>query len=382
MRYVPRMVFTRPDDFRRLSNPSKIAWTSFTVDTNLKLQRQDNSLGTVGVSYTKLNVMPEPGCIQSNDPKCSIRADSLQVEELDAVFRERFLFHTIVVPLSLRRKPQHQLDRSMMQFIEEHDGAHNLLIVYYTGHGVYREDLGSLELAGTWGPGNGKGFYRDVRANWTKTEDLLRSDEVDADVLTILDTTYAGNIVTKGISTSSRGDRSTKRFELMAACSIGQTTAAPGMHSFTRALIDALTALSREYGPSPFTTFRLHQRISLDIRRRDTPSMLWSLLQDERHISLAPQQPGEVDAHLRHQLPKRSYLTLGLALRDPTLSLEQIQLLNKKLSTMLHHPMFGVRQVDWLSIEPMQASSSPAALAALAIGKWKRLVIKARKERA
>jgi hypothetical protein len=274
----------------------------------------------------------------------------------------------------------------MMQFIEEHDGPHNLLIVYYTGHGVYREDLRRLELAGTWNPRVTQGVGRDARANWTKTEDLLRSDEVDADVLTILDTTYASNVVKKGISNSSRGDRGTKRFELMAACAIDQTTAAPGRNSFTRALIDALTALSSEYGRTPFTTFRLHQRILLDIRRHDTPSMLWSLLQNERHISLAPQQPEEVDVHLRYQLPSRSYLTLGFALRDASLRQEQIQLLNKKLSNMMHHAMLDVLRIDWLSIEPRQASSGPLynsrTLVAIAIGKWKRHVIRAREERA
>ena len=66
--------------------------------------------------------------------------------ELDALFRESFNYTTKIVELNVSKKPQHQLNRHLSTFVEEHDGPHNLMIVYYTGHGVYREKEKYLQL--------------------------------------------------------------------------------------------------------------------------------------------------------------------------------------------------------------------------------------------
>jgi hypothetical protein len=91
----------------------------------------------------------------------------------------------------MKGKPQLQLKSRVSKFIEDHDGPKNLLIVYYTGHGVYKDAENYLQLAACTNPVNGKGFHKDAHANWDKVEEILRSDDNDGDVLTILDTCYS-----------------------------------------------------------------------------------------------------------------------------------------------------------------------------------------------
>lgn len=265
-------------------------------------------------------------------------------------------------------------------FVEKHDGPNNLLVLYYTGHGVYREDHKHLELTASLNPMVKKGFSKDARLNWNKAEDILRSDDVECDVLTILDTCYSSNL-------AKSGKEETRTFELLSACAIDSTTAAPGDNSFTRALIDALKELLEEFHDRPFTTFHLNQRILLDKRRHDTPSQLWFRLQHhERHIRLAPLKP-EKDRErkasgLRH--PPRGYLTLRFALRDESLNREQIEFLTRNLSKAFNNKaLVGLRRIDWLGLKPARTTHfGRAALAMFAIAQWKKFLNRRREERA
>ena len=227
-----------------------------------------------------------------------------------------------------------------------------MLIVYYTGHGVYHEDRKYLELTATMDPRLGKGLIKEARCNWNKAEEKLRDDEVEGDVLTILDTCYSSNLVKSG-----RED--TRKFELLSACSIDATTASPGNYSFTRALINALDELLKEYGESPFSTFRLNQRILLDKRRSDTPSHLWSRVENvqhnEQHILLSPLKPQRLDTLQQppYKLSPKGYLTLRFGLRDATLNQEQIEFMTMTLSRAFNNKaMVGLRRIDWLDIRP------------------------------
>ncbi|KAJ4300761.1 hypothetical protein N0V90_002849 [Kalmusia sp. IMI 367209] len=302
-----------------------------------------------------------------------------EAEELDAVFRERFHFVTETVELNVATKPQHQMHRHMSAFVEKYDGPHSLLIVYYTGHGVYREDLKHLELTASQRPAIRRGFSQEARCNWNKIEDILRNDDVEADVLTILDTCYSSNLV-------KSGKEETRTFELLSACAINLTTAAPGNNSFTRALIDTLKRLHDQYGEKGFTTFHLNQGISLDRRRHDTPSQLWFRLQHHgRHILLAPlkpQQDREKKARRLHPLP-RGFLTLRFALRDESLTQEQIEFLTLQLSKAFNNKLLvGLSRIDWLGIKPARTTHfGRAALAMFAIAQWKRVVEKSRQAR-
>jgi hypothetical protein len=85
-----------------------------------------------------------------------------QAKELEAIFKDRFRFVTQTVELNVSSKPQHQINHHLSAFIEKHDGANKLLIVYYTGHGVYREDKKHLELTASLKPRLKKGFNRYV----------------------------------------------------------------------------------------------------------------------------------------------------------------------------------------------------------------------------
>lgn len=276
-------------------------------------------------------------------------------------------------------KPQHQINRFLSTFVEKHDGPNTLLIVYYTGHGVYREDHKYLELTASLNPRVKKGFNNDARCNWNKAEEILRSEDVECDVLTILDTCYSSNL-------AKSAKEQTRTFELLSACAIDATTAAPGENSFTRALIDALNELLIQFGDRPFTTFHLNQRILLDKRRHDTPSQLWFRLQHhERHIRLAPLKPEQqlerVSPGLGH-LPK-GYLTLRFALRDESLNQQQIEFLTMNLSKAFNKKaLVGLRRIDWLGIKPARTTHfGRAALAMFAIAQWKKFLNKRREER-
>jgi hypothetical protein len=208
---------------------------------------------------------------------------------------------------------------------------------------------------------------------------MLKSDDLESDVLTILDTCYSSNI-----TTTKSGKEETRTFELLSACAINATTAAPGENSFTRALIDALTQLLDVSGERPFTTFHLNQRILLDRRRHDTPSQLWFRMQNhEHHIRLAPLKKHTQRRTPSLPQPPRGFLTLRFALRDESLNQEQIEYLTMNLSKAFNKKaLVGVRRIDWLGMKPARTTHfGQAALAMFAISQWKRVVKKRRSER-
>src|SRR5687768_11173812 len=110
----------------------------------------------------------------------------MQTEELRALFADQFHYHCDVVEINVLTKPQHQLNHHLTAFVNQHDGPNNLMIVYYTGHGVYREDHKYLELTASLNSAQKRGFRIEARANWDKAEECIRSEDVDGDVLTIL----------------------------------------------------------------------------------------------------------------------------------------------------------------------------------------------------
>jgi hypothetical protein len=253
------------------------------------------------------------------------------------------------------------------------------MIVYYTGHGVYREDLKYLEMTASLNPAQKRGFKNEARFNWNRSEEHLRSEYVEGDILTILDTCYSSNL-------QKSGKEDTRTFELLSACAIDATTASPGPNSFTRALIDALRELHIEYPDRPFTTFTLNQKINLNPIRHDTQSQLWFRLQNhERHIRLAPLKPPKNPLRtLSLPRPPRGYLTLRFALRDDFLNQEQIDHLAKILSAAFSNTTIrlGLRNIDWLGLKPARTTHlGRAALAMFAISQWRKVVYKRRVER-
>lgn len=306
-------------------------------------------------------------------------AKGKQAQELERVFRNRFRYETETVELNIikGKKPQLQLNSRISSFAEEYDGPNNLLIIYYTGHGVYCDDEDYLQLTACMNPVEGKCFQKDAVANWDKAEQILKAEEVDADVLTILDTCYSSNIA-KGAKQSIR------KFELLSACPHDQTTSSPGDKSFTRVLIDKLKEFADEYREKPFSTVHLSSRINMDKRRHDTPSQLWPRLPNEQNILLAPMNPKEKEVPQRShvQLEPRGYLTLRFALKEESLNQQQIEYLSKNLSkAFANKELIGLRKIDWLGIRPRKISPfERVALAAFAFTQWKKAVQRKKEE--
>lgn len=293
--------------------------------------------------------------------------------------RNHFHYKTETVELNVKRKPQLQLKSRVGKFVEDHDGPDSLLIVYYTGHGVYKDIENYLQLAACRNPIEGKGLQKEAHANWAKVEEILRSDDNESDILTILDTCYSSNM-------TKSAKQATRKFELLSACPIDQTTAAPGPWSFTRALIDNLKDLTRDYGDRPFSTFHLNQRICMDKHRLDTPSQLWHRLPNDQHIMLAPMKPKTERTQSKLALVRapKGYLTLQFALRDDTLNQVQIEFLTKNLAKAFDNKaLIGLRRIDWLGIEPTKITSqfNRTTLAIYAFTQWKKYFSRKREER-
>lgn len=313
-------------------------------------------------------------------------SDQTQARELSALFSESFNYSTSIVELNVGKKPQHQLDSYISDFICNNDGPDNLLIVYYTGHGVFNDEKKCLELTGSLRNNallQDRGLRKNARATWNKAEDQLRHEDVEGDVLTILDTCYSSNFV-------KSGKDGHKRFELLSACAIDQTTEAPGKNSYTRALIDALKELLSEDAEGPISTFRLYQRINMDPRRKDTPSQIWSrgksAHHSEQHIFLAPIKPAK--AHALHPPGWRSkpkgYLTLRFGLRDPTLNQQQIEFMTKALSkAFANKALMGLRKIEWVEMESAPPISHFEHIASImrVLKQWRKAVLRRKEER-
>ncbi|KAF2634567.1 hypothetical protein P280DRAFT_474521, partial [Massarina eburnea CBS 473.64] len=297
-----------------------------------------------------------------------------EAEGLEKVFRKQFHYETKIVELDLSSKPQLQLNLHLTEFVAKHDGPNNLLIVYYTGHGVFRDDHKHLDFMASLTKTPERGLNKVPKCNWNAAEDILRSDYVECDVLTILDTCYASNL-------AKSGNEEGRVMELLSACAIDQTTSS-GDNSFTRALIDALKQLLGENVDRAFSTHELNQLILRDIRRLDTPSQLWYRSQyTDRHILLAPLKLQEKPPSLP-QLP-RSYLTLRFALRQEMLGRVEIEYLTSSLAKAFHKKApVGLRRVDWVGIKPARITPfERAALATYVIKKWRNIVKKEREQR-
>ncbi|KAF2106421.1 hypothetical protein BDV96DRAFT_507959 [Lophiotrema nucula] len=302
-----------------------------------------------------------------------------EVEELEAVFSSQFHYYVRTVELDVSHKPQLRINTFLSEFIEENDGPNNLMIVYYTGHGVYMEHDQYLQLMGSTNLLSKRGFSPDAKLNWNEAEKALSADYIEGDVLTIMDTCYSSNL-------AKSGKEDTRTFELLSACAFDTTTAAPGPYSFTRALIDAMKELLVDSPSKSFSTFHLNQRILLDPRRRDTPSQLWFRKKHhERHIRLAVMEPERRRERTPSLLfnPPKGYLTLRFALRDDTLNREQVEYLTKNLSKAFHNKaLVGLKRIDWLGLKPARATHfGRAALAIFAIAQWKKFLRKKKETR-
>ncbi|EON62310.1 hypothetical protein W97_01531 [Coniosporium apollinis CBS 100218] len=269
-----------------------------------------------------------------------------EVKELDALFQERFRYQTQILNLGdSELKPQKQLNRDVSHFIAEHDGPNNLIIIFYTGHGSWDKCRNVLDLhAKDWSQGNTN--EHPAKACWEPAERALMEGP-EGDVLAIFDTCYASN-VQKGVTSDARS------YQLIAASSYDQPTAAPGQNSFTTALIKSLKELLDRYENRPFTVWDLQDQINHQKERRDSPCMVHNRLRryNDRYLRLAP-LPSKAERATRrqsfHTEPFRAFFTLRFALTDGDIEDEQIRKLAEKLCNACETLKIPARRIDMIS---------------------------------
>lgn len=232
-------------------------------------------------------------------------------------------------------------------------------------------------------------------ANWNKAEEMLRSDEVESDVLTILDTSNAANLTQRRLTApdpvldhrpapSLVKDDQPKLFELITNA-MDETPTSSEPFSLTKALTEALINHLAEDTDRPISTFRLIQRINLDPRRRDNPAHLWSRMSSiSQHIFLRPIISDPARRYEMSGTRARGILSLDFELRDPSLNQEQIEILTKSLTKAFRgKPMLGVRKIKWrnMSSRPPVSSFERVALVMYVITTWKAFVARQRQRR-
>ncbi|KAK5137339.1 hypothetical protein LTR08_008916 [Meristemomyces frigidus] len=267
-----------------------------------------------------------------------------EVEDLKTLFVEQFHFTATILTLDDKRNPQLQLRNGIDNLVLKYDGPcrSHLLIVYYTGHGIGRDDAG-LEIAGVRDPTMSAFAAKfDARANWNQAEESL--EHAEADCLTILDCCCAGSIM-KGSTEDIR------TFEVLAATGKKMPTEPPGKRSFTRAMIGALRDQLQKPEQVPFTTFALNEDIMR--RRGNHRSHLFSRhpTSSHRFIKIAPLQ-----LHDTTEVPvsaqEASYLTVRFSFKDVTLLKEgQVKRLAKEVSQSAANSNLGINRIDFIEFQ-------------------------------
>ncbi|KAK0247974.1 hypothetical protein B0A54_12445 [Friedmanniomyces endolithicus] len=207
-----------------------------------------------------------------------------EVAPLARLFRDDCGYEIKIVQLDNKGSPpQLQLEKTIADFVQQHDGPSrtHLLIIYYSGHGyVWRDHPNELIVSGTaMAETSSTERIFAPNANWTQAERPLNS--ASADTLVILDCCCASNVMKDRLS--SKGARS---YELMAATGKNMPAIQPGPRSYTHALINALRASLQEGGG--FDTADLAQGIH-ELRGYDLTSHLYNRMAARtRHIRFNP----------------------------------------------------------------------------------------------
>ncbi|KAK5120563.1 hypothetical protein LTR85_006219 [Meristemomyces frigidus] len=266
-----------------------------------------------------------------------------EVDDLTTLFTQQFKFECSVLTLDDKRSPQLQLRNGIDSLVLKYDGScrSTLLIVYYTGHGVGRDDDG-LDITGVREPGVSAIAPKfEARANWNEAEDSLHNAE--ADVLTILDCCCAGAVM-KGSMEDIR------TFEVLAATGRKSPTEPPGKRSFTRAMIAALQDQLGKPEQAPFTTLALNEEI---MRRRSShrSHLFRQPASSHRLIKIAPLQNDDHTVSPT-SAQEASYLTVRFSFKDATtLKSDQVVRLAKEVSQSAANSELGINRIDWVDFQ-------------------------------
>ncbi|KIV79939.1 hypothetical protein PV11_07478 [Exophiala sideris] len=175
-----------------------------------------------------------------------------EVEDLRAVFKDTYNFSVRQATLHTSKTslPKKHLISHLSALIKDEDVPNALLIVYYAGHAVTKND--ELWLSG----GNRKRgrSKHESQISWQEVEPHLTM--ADADLLVIFDCCFAG-----ALTYDARAPNSDRIFEYIGATVRDRTARGPGEKSFTNALIWALKRLSNR--ADGFTAVELVSEIRL-----------------------------------------------------------------------------------------------------------------------
>lgn len=265
--------------------------------------------------------------------------------------------------MDIATSPNLQLKKAVLDFVCKYHGPHNLLIVYYTGHGWYDGMTKQYEFHAYVAPGcyfrlclykliqsSFRSSIEPIRrdniykasASWTNAEKPLTED-AEGDVLFIADACFASNIIKAPQQDDSRV------YELLCASALDKPTEGPGPRSFTTALISSLKKLLSESGDIPFVTSQLCEAINLHPERSQRPCGFWRYNhQYHRSIEWAP---------LKRTLDQRkkdfshdeahAFLDLRFSLTVDCLDENQINTLCEALCNTAKKSKAPIRSIYW-----------------------------------
>ncbi|KAF2002303.1 hypothetical protein P154DRAFT_521115 [Amniculicola lignicola CBS 123094] len=278
-----------------------------------------------------------------------------EIGELEELFKNGFHYDCEIVELGTSTRPQIKLNAALAAHVSKHDGPNNLLIVYYTGHGQLHKAKDAemrLELSAKGGSSKEKSTKEKNKYPpslfWDKVEDNLF--DVEGDVFVLFDCCFGSN-AHKGFIDERR------LYWLMAASPRYETTPAPGPHSFTTALIQALRKLLDECNGQNFTTMKLMDEINMS-RNPDNPGppcQLWDRFHKryDRHIQLAPLNKGASPKSRRRSIgEERACVKLRFSLYEsPHFAQDDIERWARALVTASQETKIPLRGIEWTKMD-------------------------------
>ncbi|MCJ1351956.1 MAG: hypothetical protein MMC33_001940 [Icmadophila ericetorum] len=283
-----------------------------------------------------------------------------ELEELEKLFLDTFKFNTRVVELDNSKgiKPQRQLELAVAEGLI-FDGPHRLLIVYYTGHGMYDETKGHLELY----PNLNEDLYNrsqiKAHAIWNKAEEPLMDPATECDVLAVMDTCFAGSI-SRGLSKKEDGNT----YQMLTASGNNKQTPGPGKKSFTRALIESLKELLEMRKDRPFTLQELRDKIDNYRQKKgftENSQIINRLKNYDHSVTLTPLKENTTYEEQDFKfVPTRSILTLDLSLKQETLSENDIRNLAEALSLAVKNTY--VKRISWVYLKTLENGTTISGL--------------------
>jgi hypothetical protein len=175
---------------------------------------------------------------------------------------------------------------------------------------------------------------------------------MQADVLTIFDCCYASNA-------QKACDDSHRIYDLLAACSEGKTTPAPGKGSFTQRLVDTLDRLLKEEASQHILTTRLMEEMNKDCR---FPVKLHDRLhkdaRDSRHVQLVrinsktiKMTQKDVEEYKKKKKVEEARVTLKFSLYNPDMPQVTIEKWAQQLVSASERAGVPLRRIDWVCLE-------------------------------